>query len=249
MKFLFIVLVFLAFPLSASADDASSRSQYWLHRSIKKSDFKKQVGAAPEGSMKKAHKEALFFVFTLQGLRFLDGDIRCGGVCGKFWDKWGSAFSNLDRWPDGDSPETNYLEHGWIEGATFISVYMQNNAYCKNGEDKIKILSKQYLKTIGKATLFAGVWSTEFEIGPISESTIGPDRYNKNGIVDYIITPVGGALTATGELIIYRKATVPMLRSKYRVVRVLGKVSSTLTPGRSFANLMRGKPPWKSWQD
>lgn len=247
MKLFFAFIFLILTGQVIFADSQSSRPSYWLHRSI--TDKPNQVAVQKKkSSIKKAHKEALFFVVSLQGLRFMDGDIQCGGICGKFFDKWGSAFHNLDRWPDGDSPETNYIEHGWIEGATFVSIYMQNSELGMMGEKNIKILSKEYLKAISKATLFAAVWSVEFEIGPISEATIGPDRYNKNGMIDYFVTPIGGAITSTGELIFYRKVMMPMLAHSNKFVRFFGKTSAILTPGRSFANLMRAQKPWQSWE-
>ncbi len=196
--------------------------------------------------LRSAHKQAFLFMFVLEGLRYADGDMQGSGIQGKFFEKLGSAYHNLDRWPDGDHWTTNFVQHGTIMGPKLISTSFQNDSYFWQGEDNIKILSRAYMNRLGKATLFAGVWSTGFEV--FFEPALGPDRYNKNGIVDYVITPLGGAATATLEIITYRHVVSPMIRHPNRGVRTVGKISAALTPGRSFANLMRGKPPWASWR-
>jgi len=114
-------------------------------------------------------------------------------------------------------------------------------------------MSSGYWKSRAKALLWSAAWSTQFEIGPISEASIGnvgfprKDGSRSTGYVDYVITPTVGTGVLVGEDAIDKyilkgwieKKAGGKLTTRVKVFR------SLFTPTTSFANLLRGKYPWK----
>jgi hypothetical protein len=102
-----------------------------------------------------------------------------------------------------------------------------------------------YWKSRLRATAFAFVYSTQFEIGPVSEASIGAiqARYPQQGVVDHVITPVFGMGWMVAEDAI----------DKYLVERIEAATGNVwlrllarggLNPSRTFANVLTGNVPW-----
>jgi hypothetical protein len=106
--------------------------------------------------------------------------------------------------------------------------------------------SSAYWNSRLKATLWSAIYSTQFELGPISEASIGNVGYpgsSLSGAVDLVMTPLGGLGWQVGEDAL----------DKYLVMRIETWTSNPvilmlargfLNPTRSFANVMRLKVPW-----
>jgi hypothetical protein len=91
--------------------------------------------------------------------------------------------------------------------------------------------------------------STQFELGPISEASIGNVGYDSNtgmsklGYVDLVVTPTIGTGFLIGEDIVDRYVLTKLereIKNKY----AKGTLRILLNPTRSFANVLRFKKPW-----
>ena len=184
-----------------------------------------------------------------------------------FWsDYWASMHQyNMRRWNDGDSIPVNYVGHP-MEGAIAGYIEIQNDPRGRSliiGKD-----GRRYWNSRFRAFLWASLYSTQFEIGPISESTIfnqggftypircekdytGPGGCenpnavytNNTGWVDFIITPTIGTLWIFGEDALDRFISDPLVR-RYPHTFGYKFLRSGLNPNRSLANMLRGRYPW-----
>jgi len=195
----------------------------------------------PKFHWKPALEQSLFFLTAQHGWRFTQSKTR-RNLGGDFFDAWGSSIKNVGRgWGDGDDIVTNYFGHP-MEGATAGYIQIQNDP---NGAKQQIGLSGDYWRSRLKAMAWAAAYSTQFEIGPISEATIGHvgrDRRTQ-GMVDLVTTPTAGLGFILGEDLIDRHIIQPWERTHTNPI--LGAMMrSLLNPDRSLANLSRLKAPW-----
>ncbi len=100
-------------------------------------------------------------------------------------------------WEDGDSVAVNYVGHP-IHGAA--AGYLYRDAAGVRGSGRFG-LSTSYWATMGKSAAFIGVYSVQFEFGPISEASIGNVGRHPatRGWVDHVVTPVMGFALMAAE--------------------------------------------------
>lgn len=179
-----------------------------------------------------------------------------------FWsDYWASLSQfNMGRWNDGDSFIVNYIGHP-AQGAVSGYIEAQNDP---RGRDVRFANDRRYWNSRFRAFLWATAYSTEFEIGPISEASIFNQggytyplgckehdrgcektaRYTNNtGWVDFIVTPIGGSLFMIAGDAADRYIFDPLIARhphsfRYKVLR------SSVNMPRSLANLLAGRVPW-----
>lgn len=156
---------------------------------------------------------------------------------GPFFKDYWESVKGVRGWSDGNKFFTNYIAHP-MQGSMTGFIYAQNH-------DRIKKQtfneSKQYWKDRAKALLWSAAWSTNWELGPISQSTLGNvGLYGKQGYVDLVITPtVGTAWMITEEAL-----------DRYIIRHAEGNLAAriilrtVLNPTRSVANVLRFKKPW-----
>ena len=155
-------------------------------------------------------------------------------------DYWRSA-TGVRGWGDGDPFIVNYVGHPF-QGAVSGYIQVQNDPGYRRAEFGA---SELYWKSRLRAMGFAALYSTQFELGPISEASIGNVGFDRksSGAVDLVVTPLAGAgvMLAEDALDRYfiRHAEKWSGNAAYRIV-----VRSMLNPNRSFANLLRFKVPW-----
>ncbi|HKG46718.1 MAG TPA: hypothetical protein VKB02_08330 [Pyrinomonadaceae bacterium] len=96
-----------------------------------------------------------------------------------------------------------------------------------------------------KAFAWSAAWSTQFEIGPISQASIGNvGLHGKQTYVDLVVTPVAGV----GVLILedfLDKHLIHLIEQRNSgnfFIKVVSRM--LLNPSRTAANLMRFKTPW-----
>lgn len=163
------------------------------------------------------------------------------GLRGPFFQNYVNSINNIHGWNDGDPFFVNYIDHP-MEGsvAGFIEV-AHDPRYRRTQFGR----SSHYWKSRLRATAFSAAFSLQFEIGPVSEASIGGIQRTsyKTGVVDWVITPAVGLGWMAGEdaldkYIIQRFE----LRTQNHAKRLL--LRSLLNPTRSFANMMEGKVPW-----
>ena len=158
-----------------------------------------------------------------------------------FFPSYAKSVGNLHGWDDGDPFIVNYVGHP-MQGAVSGFIWEHNDLAYRTVEFG---RNRPYWKEKLRGMAFAYVYSVQFEIGPISEASIGnvQSMYPQVGFVDHVITPTVGMGWAVTEDAIDR-----MLIQRMEVwvpnpyFRVFAR--GVLNPSRSFANAMMGNVPW-----
>jgi hypothetical protein len=180
-----------------------------------------------------------------------------------FYHDWFASYGgyNMHRWGDGDDFVVNDVGHP-IEGAIFARNFLINspNSQVVIGKNRRYWMSR--LKALG----WAAAWSTETEIGPLSETNFGNQggftyvpgcgtflvclkdpKYpkpptNNTGWTDFVVTPLIGMAWVLGEDTI-DKYFVSRIAVNHRIIggRIL---RSALEPSRSFAAVFSGSFTW-----
>jgi hypothetical protein len=186
-------------------------------------------------------KESLFFMSIQHGFRLAtDKEVRARGG-GSFFGGYIDSVANLHGWGDGDPFIVNYVGHP-LQGAVAGFIWMKNDPKYRNAEIG---RNSRYWKGRLRAMAFAGVYSEAFEIGPISEASIGhvQKSYPQQGFVDHVITPTVGTGWMIAEDAVDRYLIRPIeTHTRNRWLRLLAR--SVLNPSRSFANCMTMEVPW-----
>jgi hypothetical protein len=105
--------------------------------------------------------------------------------------------------------------------------------------------SREYWKSRFRALAWSAAYSTQFEIGMISEASLGnvQNRPGRGGVVDLVVTPIGGLAFMVAEDALDRYVVRRFEKWTQRIVpRVL--VRGLLNPNRAMANMLRGQVPW-----
>ena len=159
---------------------------------------------------------------------------------GPFWSDYFDSVSNLHTWRDGDGFRTNYIAHP-IMGAVTGYIEVFNDPGGQRLE--FDLSSKRYWESRLKAMAWSAVYSTQFELGPISEASIG--NVGKHpptmAVVDLVVTPLGGFAAILLEDYLDKRFVARWELAggkRARFYRV------ALNPSRSIANLLRLKRPW-----
>ncbi|MEQ1763154.1 MAG: hypothetical protein ABL984_08425 [Pyrinomonadaceae bacterium] len=160
------------------------------------------------------------------------------GLKGPFFRDYWESIKGVRGWTDGNKFFTNYIAHPMQGGMTGF-IFVQNHDRAKKqkfGE------SKQYWKDRFKAFVWSAAWSTNWELGPISQSSIGNvGLYGHQGYVDLVVTPtVGTGWLLTEEAL--DRYVIRHLETRGPGIKKL--VRTFLNPMRSVANLLRFKEPW-----
>ena len=163
------------------------------------------------------------------------------GMKGPFWGGYADAVGDLHGWGDGDPFLVNYIGHP-MQGSVSGFIYIQNDPRARLmrfGRDP------RYWRSRMKAMSIAWAYSTWFEVGPVSEASIGKiqSRRPQQGFVDHVVTPVIGTGWLVAEDFLDEKVILPFEnRFENRFARMM--VRSWLNPSRSFSNALRFKAPW-----
>jgi hypothetical protein len=194
-----------------------------------------------------AVRQSLLFTGIMHGFRLATEPGTRAELRGPFFKDYFRAVRNLRGWGDGDPFLVNYIGHP-MQGAVSGNIQIQNDP---KGIEQEFGLRKSYWQSRFKAMGWAALVSTQFELGLISEASLGnvglkPTEKSQHpmGWVDLVTTPTAG----TGWLVMedmLDRFIVQRIENKFsnRVAR--GLVRSFLNPSRSFANLMRFKYPWR----
>lgn len=165
---------------------------------------------------------------------------------GPFIKDYFTTVTKLRGWDDGDPFIVNYIGHPMMGSVTGY-IQIQNDP---RGIGQELGMSKGYWKSRLKAFGWSFVYSTQFELGPVSEASLGnvgirpyDGRKHPMAYVDIAVTPVVGTAWLVGEDAL-DKYLIRQLDQKIdnKVLRLL--LRSFLNPTRSMANILRGKYPW-----
>lgn len=162
---------------------------------------------------------------------------------GAFLKDWFKSVANSGRtWDDGGKFFTNYIAHP-MGGGVYANIYRHNDQRRK----RLEVGDPGYGGMIARAMVFAAAVSTQFEIGPVSEASIGNVGMRnpaKMAWVDFVITPALGTAWMVGEDLIDGKMLDRMGAGALR-----NTLRTLLNPSRSAANISRRKWPWYRERD
>jgi hypothetical protein len=185
-------------------------------------------------------KQSLGFLVLEHSYRLLT-DPTVGTSHEPFFKGYLRSVSNLHGWADGDPFYVNYVGHP-VQGAVTGFIWIQNDRKYRDVEIG---RNRRYWKGRLRAAAFAWAYSEQFEIGPVSEASIGATqaRYPQQGFVDHVITPTIGLGWIIAEDTVDRYVVLPLeKRVENPYVKML--LRSALNPSRSLANALAGNVPW-----
>lgn len=166
---------------------------------------------------------------------------------GPFFKDWVRSVKHLRGWDDGDSAPINYIAHP-LQGGVTGRIFVNNSKIARDA----KFGSSDYWESRLKAFVWSAAWSTQFELGPFSEASIGNvGLHMKNGkspmaFVDLVITPTTGTGVVILEDAVDNYILKNWLERKFQSNSFVVKIfRSLLTPTTAFSNILRGKVPWK----
>lgn len=162
-------------------------------------------------------------------------------LTGPFWGDYARSVRVPKQWGDGDGWFVNYVGHP-IHGAAAGFIFIHNDPKSRREEFG---LNQHYWATRWRPVAFAAVYSLQFEIGPLSEASIGNVgmRPETTGWVDYVVTPIGamGFLVAEDALDRYFVKWVEE-RTYNQTLRV--SLRLLCGPSQMMANIAMGRLPW-----
>ncbi|MBA3914570.1 MAG: hypothetical protein H0X25_12145 [Acidobacteriales bacterium] len=159
-----------------------------------------------------------------------------------FFSGYAAALGNLHGWSDGDGYYENYLGHP-LEGAASAYLWIHYDTKYRNVRFG---LNRDYWMSRLRAYAFAWAYSEQFEIGPLSEASIGQIQRKccAYGFVDHVITPNMGIavtiLSDIGDRYIVERVERSTDKFGWRAAARMG-----LNPAESFVNLISFQYPWR----
>jgi hypothetical protein len=186
-----------------------------------------------------AIKQSLLFLSIQHGYALTQPKTR-RDLHGKFFKDYVRSVRSLHGWGDGGRFFTNYVAHP-MQGSMMGFVQIQNDpagSPLKFGG------SAEYWRSRMKALAWSAAWSTQFELGPISQASIGNvGLHGKQTYVDLVITPTAGLGVLLLEDAIDRYVIRRIeSRSSNLYLRIITRMA--LNPTRTGANLLRFRKPW-----
>jgi hypothetical protein len=162
-------------------------------------------------------------------------------------------------WNDGDPLMYGYLGHP-IQGALTSYVQIQNDP---RGDGLEFSNTREYWHSRLRATLWNAVYSTQWNIGPLSEVTVEkygskarppwnqdgswPCRekncYSGVGQIDLVMTPVGGFVWMLTEDLLDKNIS-RRLEGETRNHFMIDFTRCALNPIRGGASILHGRAPW-----
>lgn len=186
-------------------------------------------------------RQSLLFLSIEHAFRLTTEPGTRDGFRGSYFRGYLGAVRNMHGWADGDPFYVNFIGHP-LHGAVSGNIFVQNDPAYRDvsfGRDRRYWLAKL------RAGAFSFLYSTQFEIGPLSEASIGKVQsvYPQVGFVDHVVTPVIGTGWMIAEDAI-DKYLIRRFEDRFTnpVARLL--VRGGLNPSRSLANVLRWRPPW-----
>jgi hypothetical protein len=204
-----------------------------------------QVGTMPQVSHEArdfagAVVDSLKLVMMEHALRVAFQDKTRAELGGPFWTDYRRSVRIPRRWEDTDPWPVNYVGHT-IHGAGAGIIWLDHS----DKDRAASIFTGDYLASRGRAAAFSAIYSVQFEIGPLSEASIGNVglRPETAGWVDYVVTPVGafGFMIAEDALDRY---LVRWIESRVKNRALRATVRLVFGPSRFLANSAGNRLPW-----
>ncbi len=187
-------------------------------------------------------RQSAVFLGIEHGFRFAtEAGTRDGLNDGGFFSGYASSVANLHGWADGDPFIVNYVGHP-MQGSVSGDIWIQNDPRYRTAEFG---RNRRYWISSLRAAAFAWAYSEQFEIGPISEASLGHVQhyFPQQGYVDHVITPVVGFGWMVAEDFLDRHIVKRIeARTRNRWIRMIAR--GGFNPSRSFANCIAFREPW-----
>jgi hypothetical protein len=161
-------------------------------------------------------------------------------LSGPFWPDYVRSVRVPQQWSDTDAWYVNYIGHP-IHGAAAGYNWLDHGP---DGDVRFG-KSPRYWAAKGRATAWAAAYSLQFEVGPLSEASIGNVgmRPETTGWVDHVVTPAGafGLMVAEDALDRFlvewaeERVQSSVLRASMRIL---------FNPARALSNGATGRAPW-----
>jgi hypothetical protein len=187
-----------------------------------------------------AIKQSLLFLGVQHGYAMTQPKTR-RDLKGPFFKDYVRSVKSLHGWNDGGRFFTNYVAHP-MQGSLFGFIQIQNDP---KGINLSFDNSNAYWRSRLKALAWSAAWSTQFEIGPVSQASIGNvGLHGKQTYVDLVVTPIGGFGWIVLEDFVDKNIihTIERRSSGNFYIKIASR--TFLNPSRSAANLLRFKKPW-----
>ncbi len=186
-----------------------------------------------------AIEQSLLFLAVQHGYALTQPKTR-SALKGNFFGDYVKSVKSLHGWGDGGRFFTNYIAHP-MQGAFTGYIQIHNDP---KGKRQRFGNSSDYWKSRMKALGWSALWSTQFEIGPISQASIGNVGLSgKQTWVDIVITPtVGTAMLITEDAL--DRFVIERLERRTDNYYLMVFSRMLLNPTRTMANLIRFKLPW-----
>lgn len=185
-----------------------------------------------------AFKQSLLFLSVQHGYALTQPKTR-RDLHGPFFKDYFRSVRSLHGWADGGRFFTNYVAHP-LEGSLLGFIQVQNDP----AGARLRFNDAGYWRSRMKALAWSAAWSTQFEIGPVSQASIGNvGLHGKQTYVDIVMTPTAGLGLLVAEDFLDRYVVARLeRRSQGKYVRIFSRMA--FNPTRTGANLLRFKKPW-----
>jgi len=186
-----------------------------------------------------AIKQCLIFLGLQHGFAMTQPKTR-RELKGPFFKDYVRSVKSLHGWDDGGKFFTNYIAHP-MGGSLVGFIQVQNDP---KGSGLRFRESNAYWRSRLKALAWSAAWSTQFEIGPISQASLGNvGLHGKQTYVDLVVTPIAGiGLLVLEDALDKHLVQRIELNTTSLYVKIAGRM--LFNPTRSFANILRFKKPW-----
>lgn len=186
-------------------------------------------------------QQSLTFLFIKHGFRLATEAETRRSLGGPFLPAYADSLRSMHGWADGDPFYVNYIGHP-ILGSVASRLFAQNDRRYR-GSPFGK--NRDYWQGRLRAAAFSFAYSAQFEIGPLSEATVGNVQrvWPQHGFGDLVVTPfigMGWGITedAIDEYVVRRVERWTTNNWTRLLVR------GALNPTRSLANLLAAQTPW-----
>lgn len=185
-----------------------------------------------------AVEQSMLFLAVQHGYAFTQPKTR-RDLRGPFFKDYFRSLRSLRGWADGGRFFTNYVAHP-MQGSLLGFVQVQNDP----AGARLRLGEPGYWRSRMKALAWSAAWSTQFELGPLSQASIGNvGMHGKQTYVDVVMTPTAGLGLLVTEDALDRYVIAKLeRRTDNRYVRIFSRMA--LNPTRTAANLLRFKKPW-----
>jgi hypothetical protein len=143
-----------------------------------------------------AVEDSFKLLFIEHGIRIALQPKTRNQLTGPFWKDYVDSVRVPAHWEDGDSWLVNYLGHP-IHGAAAAFVWTSHDPVSR---DEAFGLNINYWKTRWRPLVWTAAYSVHFEVGPLSEASIGNVGLDPSttGWLDYVVTTM--ANTSSGRV-------------------------------------------------